>query len=136
MNVKDSFSIMTFRMLLSVVSVSIIVPFFDDITDNSFYVTICVFVLGKFIDFIDKIVDRTRKDSFVLYLVGIMVAVMSITLCFYAFLCWGDDGFEVYAINYNVTLMLTALVLGTIDLLDFFCYLGGWLRTKKMLKQI
>ena len=48
MNTKESFGISAFRMLLSVISLVIIIPMVWNVSDISLYVTVSVYVLGKF----------------------------------------------------------------------------------------
>lgn len=85
MNTKDSFTISAFKMLLSIVALVIILPMVDNLTDISFYVTVSVYVLGKFIDLISKIIERQLKIFYIIYIAGAIVGMLAVAMCFYAF---------------------------------------------------
>ena len=135
MNTKDGFMISAFKMLLSIVSLAIMLPMVVDLESISFYVTISVYVLGKFIELVAKIMERQMKYFFVIYMVGAVIGMIVVGMCFFAF---ADTAFatgisKTTAYNYALLGMTGAFCF--IDITDFVfcvCRLGD---TKRRLHQ-
>lgn len=122
MNTNDSFSISAFKMLLSVLSLVIIVPMTDNLNDISFYVIISVYVLGKFIDLVAKISQRQLKIFFVIYIVGIIVSIIIVAMCFLGFAYENVKNGITNTFSYNKCLIFLTEAICFVDIADFvFC---------------
>ena len=64
MNTKDNFAITAFRVLITSISIAIMFPFVEHTSNASFYVTIIVFVLGKFVEIVFSLSSRPLKIMF------------------------------------------------------------------------
>lgn len=135
MNTKDNFTICAFKMLLSSMAVIIILPMVDNLTDISFYVTVSVYILGKFIELVSKITERQLKVFHYIYIAGIVVGMFAIAMCFYAFANTdATDGIS-NTITYNWILMIMTIAFYFIDMADFVYCICKLNYTKKKLQQ-
>lgn len=135
MNTKDGFTISAFKMLLSIVSLAIMLPMVDDLESISFYVAVSVYVLGKFIELIAKIMERQRKFFFVIYMVGVMIGMIVVGMCFFAF---ADTDFATgisKTTAYNYALLGLTVAFCFIDIADFVFCICRLYDTKRRLHQ-
>jgi len=122
MNTKDSFTISAFRMLLSILSLVIIIPMVDNLNDISFYVSVSVYVLGKFIDLVAKITQRQLKIFFVIYIFGAVASIVAVAMCFLVFADVGILSELTNTLIYNRVLLYVTTLICFIDVADFvFC---------------
>lgn len=122
MNTKDNFTISAFRMLLSVLSLVIIIPMVNKLEDVSFYVSVSVYVLGKFIDLVAKITQRQLKIFFVVYILGASVSIVVVAMCFLGFANVGTSNELTNTILYNTTLLYATTLICFVDVAEFvFC---------------
>lgn len=119
MNTNDSFSIAALKMLLSAVSIVIMLPMVENVTDISFYVTVSVYVLGKFIELVANISDRPLKIFFVIYIAGVIVGIVAVSMCFYAFAISSNGSENQITLIYNQVLLILTLAFGFIDIANF-----------------
>lgn len=87
MSTNDGFAILVLRVLLSVLALLIMVPMFDNSADVPFYVTVCVYLLGKLVDLAAKIM---RKQFFLMLLKVKKVNSMMIYVTVFAILIVGS----------------------------------------------
>lgn len=130
MHTEDNFTVSSFRMLLSVVAIIIMLPLVDNLTDLSFYVTVSVYVLGKFIELVAKISERQLKIFYIIYICGVLLGMLAISMCFYAFASGGPS-----TLKYNQTLIVITIAFGFIDIADFVYCICKLSYTKNKLKQ-
>lgn len=135
MNTKDGFIISAFKMLLSVVTVAIILPMVDDVKSIAFYVTVSVYVLGKFVDLVAKIMERQIKLFFVIYLLGVIVGMLAVGMCFYAFASTNLANGISTTRTFNYVLLSATAVFCFIDIVDFVWCICKLYYTKKKLQQ-
>lgn len=134
---ENNFSICSFRTILSIVTIVIIIPVAmmnTGTTDISLYITICVFVLGKYVDLIAKILDRPSRLCFWIYIVGLIIGMMVVAMCFFATLGIGYILSE--RIIYDCILIAFTMFFGFVDVAEFINYLGKVVYTKEVLNQI
>lgn len=135
MNTNDSFSISAFKMLLSVLSLVIIVPMIDNLDDISFYVTISVYVLGKFIDLVAKISQRQLKVFFIVYILGVIISIIIVAMCFLGFAYEDVKNGITNTLSYNKCLIYLTTAICFIDIADFVFCICKLNYTKKKLHQ-
>ncbi len=135
MNTKDGFTISAFKMLLSVVSLAIMLPMVDDLTNISFYVTVNVYVLGKFIDLVSKIMERQRKLFFIIYLIGVVIGMIAVGMCFFAFANTDIANGISFTLPYNYILLVMVTAFCFIDIADFVLCICKLNDTKQRLQQ-
>lgn len=135
MNTKDSFTISAFKMLLSVLSLVIILPMVENLTDISFYVTVSVYILGKFIDLIAKISQRQLKVFFIVYILGAVVSMVAVAMCFFAFANTSVSNGITNTLIYNRILLYVTTALCFVDVADFVFCICKLSYTKKKLHQ-
>lgn len=133
MNTTDSFSISALKMLLSTISIVIILPFVEDFTDISFYVTVSVYVLGKFIDLVAKISERNTKSFHNIYIVGVIIGIITVSMCFYAFASISAACSLTLAFNHCLLVLISGFFF--IDIVDFMYSIMKLSYTKKALRQ-
>lgn len=133
MNTTDSFSISALKMLLSTISIVIILPFVEDFTDISFYVTVSVYVLGKFIDLVAKISERNTKSFHNIYIIGVIIGIITVSMCFYAFASISADCSLTLAFNHCLLVLISGFFF--IDIVDFMYSIMKLSYTKKALRQ-
>ena len=133
MNTTDSFSISALKMLLSTISIVIILPFVEDFTDISFYVTVSVYVLGKFIDLVAKISERNIKSFHNIYIIGVIIGIITVSMCFYAFASISATCALTLAFNHWLLVLISGFFF--IDIVDFVYSIMRLSHTKKALKQ-
>lgn len=122
MNTKDNFTISAFRMLLSVLSLVIIIPMMNNLEDISFYVSVSVYVLGKFIDLVAKITQRQLKIFFVVYVLGAVISIVAVAMCFLGFADVGIASGITNTLTYNKILLYVTTGICFVDVADFvFC---------------
>lgn len=136
MNTKDSFTISAFKMLLSIIALVIILPMVDNLADISFYVTVSVYVLGKFIELISKIMERQLRVFYIIYIAGAIIGMLAIAMCFYAFASADAPNGIVNTITYNWILMCMTIAFCFIDIADFIYCICKLSYTKKKLQQL
>lgn len=136
MNTKDGFTISAFKMLLSIVSLVIILPMVDHLEDISFYVTVSVYVLGKFIELISKIMERQLKVFYIIYILGAIIGILAVAMCFYAFADTDTSNGISNTITYNWILMIMTIAFCFIDIADFIYCICKLTYTKKKLQQL
>lgn len=135
MNTNDTFSVSAFRMLISILSLIIMLPMVGNLTDISFYVTVSVYVLGKFLDLSAKISQRQLKIYFVIYIVGVVVSIIIVTMCFFGFACTNVNNGITNTLQYNKVLMFLTTSICFIDVADFVFCIYKLNYTKKKLHQ-
>ncbi len=135
MNTKDSFTISAFRMLLSVLSLVIIIPMVDNLKDISFYVSVSVYVLGKFIDLIAKITQRQLKIFYVVYVWGAVVSMVAVAMCFLGFANVGIANELTNTLTYNRILLYVTTFICFVDVADFVFCVCKLSHTKEKLHQ-
>lgn len=119
---KDGFEIMAFKMLLSVLSLVIMIPMVDTLTDVSFYVSVCVYVLGKFVDLVAKINQRNFKLFFVIYILGLTISIIAAAMCFCGFASTNNTNEITNTLLYNRVLLGLVTAICFVDVSDFvFC---------------
>lgn len=135
MIIKDGFIISAFKMLLSIIVLVIMLPLLESLDDFSIYATISVYVLGKFIELVSKIMERQLKMFYFIYIAGIIIGMSAIAMCFYAFA--NADIYNGYfnTILYNCILMGMTTVFCFIDMADFIYCICKLSFTKKKLQQ-
>ena len=85
MVIKDDFSTSSLKMLVSAISLGVIFPVVEHTADVALYITVCVYVLGKFVDLVSKVTRRQLIMFYVIYIGGIVVGVLALAMCFYGF---------------------------------------------------
>lgn len=135
MSTKDGFIISSFKLLLSVVAIVIMLPMVDNLTDISFYVTVSVYVLGKFVELVDKVMGRPFKIFYVIYIIGIIIGVVAVSMCFYAFASSDGLGQNTFSLLYNQILLIMVFAFGFIDVADFVFCICKQTYTREKLKQ-
>lgn len=85
MGMNDSFSTITFRILVTAISLAVMLPVFLINDGVSFYATISVFALGKLVDSITKITNREHPSLYWWFFSGIVVSILAVSMCFFAF---------------------------------------------------
>ncbi len=131
MTLKDDFSSAALKFLLSVISLVIIFPVISHTSDIALYVTVSVFVLGKFVDLLGKISQRQLALFYVIYILGIFVGIAAVAMCFYGFASMPEA--KAFPIGFNITLVVLAAVYSFIDLADFVYCIVRTIYTKKQL---
>lgn len=122
MNTNDSFSVSAFKMLFSLLSLVIMIPMVDDLKEIAFYVTISVYVLGKFIDLVAKISQRQLKVFFIIYICGVIVSMLVVAMCFLGFAYADVENGITNTLEYNKCLIYLTTMICFIDVADFvFC---------------
>lgn len=109
MGTKDDFAVSALKVLLSAVSLAIMLPMMYNLDGVSFYATVSVYVLGKFVDLVAKLTEKQLKMLYVIYIAGIGVAIVAVALCFYAFASAGSTNSLSNALCFNGTLMFLPL---------------------------
>lgn len=140
MNTNDSFVVSAFRMMLSVLALIIMLPLVDNFTDVSFYVTVSIYLLGKFVDLVAKV---THKQLFLIYficVIGMIICVVAIGMCFLGFASVGaaETGIVKMFVNtkpYNYTLIIATTLVCMVDVIDFIFCISKLNYTKQKLKQ-
>lgn len=135
MNTKESFPISAFRMLLSVLSLVIIIPMVNNFTDISFYVSVSVYVLGKFIDLIARISQRQMKVFFRIYICGTIFSIVAVAMCFFGFANMNVSNGVSNTLLYNNILLYVTTLICFIDVADFVFCVCKLSYTKKKLHQ-
>uniref|UniRef100_UPI004055C3FD hypothetical protein n=1 Tax=Acetatifactor sp. TaxID=1872090 RepID=UPI004055C3FD len=135
MSTKDGFAISSFKMLLSVVSLVIMIPIIGNLKDVSFYVTVCVFVLGKFFELVSKILDRPIKIFFILYLIGVAIGTLAVAMCFLGFASINITNGISNTLTYNYILLGLTAAFCFIDVADFVLCVCKISYTKRRLQQ-
>lgn len=135
MNTKESFGISAFRMLLSVISLVIIIPMVWNVSDISLYVTVSVYVLGKFIDLVAKIYQRQFRIIFDIYVIGVVISIVAVAMCFYGFASVNIPNGITHKMLYNVILIVVTTVICFTDVADFVVCICKLKYTKKKLQQ-
>lgn len=135
MNTKDGFMISAFKVLLSMVALVIMLPLVGNIKDISFYVTVSVYVLGKFIELVSKITERQLKIFYFIYIAGSILGMLAVTMCFFAFANTDVSCGVSNTITYNWILMCMTIAIGFIDIADFVYCICKLSYTKKKLQQ-
>lgn len=134
MNTKDGFTISAFKMLLSIVALVIMLPMVDNLTDISFYVTVSVYVLGKFIDLVSKITERQLKVLYFIYIAGVIIGILAVAMCFYAFSSTNSLNSVSNTKTFNWILMGMTTAFCFIDIADFVYCICKLSYTKKKLQ--
>lgn len=132
---KDSFTIVAFKVLLSIVSLVIMIPMIDNLTDISFYVTVSVYILGKFIDLVAKICQRQLKIFLMIYIAGVVVSILAVAMCFLGFANVDISNGITNTFSYNVLLLGLASLIGFVDVADFVLCICKMIDTKRRLQQ-
>ncbi|MDE6421665.1 MAG: hypothetical protein K2K87_14255 [Lachnospiraceae bacterium] len=135
MSTNDSFAIVAFKVLLSIVSLVIMIPLVNNLTDISFYVTVSVYVLGKFIDLVAKISQRQLKIFFIIYIMGVVVSILACAMCFLGFANVDISNGITNTLAYNVILLSLASLICFVDVADFVLCICKLSYTKRKLRQ-
>lgn len=135
MNTKEGFEISAFRMLLSAASLAIMIPMVKVVVGISFYVTVCVYILGKFVDLVAKVKQRQNKLFFVIYIIGILISILAIGMCFWGFANAGTSETVTNTPMYNIILLIMAVAICAIDIADFIFCICRLNYTKEKLQQ-
>lgn len=131
MTLRDDFATAALKMLLSVISLVIIFPVVSNTTDISLYVTVSVFVLGKFVELVEKVTQRQLVLFYAIYIIGIFVGIVAVAMCFYGFAAMPED--VTLSLEFNMVLVVFAACYCFIDLADFIYCLARTIYTKKQL---
>jgi len=130
MNTKDNYMVVSFKMLLASIAIVIMIPMIDNTSDISFYVSVCVYVLGKFIDLLVKLSEKPIKQFFIVYQLGVIVGIVVISICFFVF-----ADMSVCTIKVNWALFILTVVFASIELMELIYCFCKLYNTKKKLKQ-
>ena len=123
---KDEFVYSALRLLISIVSLVIMIPLFDDI---SLYITALVFSLGKLIDVLEKLISQRQKSLFVVNVIMIFVAIIGISMSFYVL----SGGIAQSNTIYNIMLLVLNSVFCVFEIICFVHYICKLYYTKKAL---
>lgn len=135
MNTNDSFSVSSFKMLFSVLSLVIMIPMIDKLDDISLYVTVSVYILGKFLDLVAKISQRQLKVYFIIYIFGVTISIFIVAMCFLGFAYMDVENGLTNTEPYNICLFCFATLICFIDVADFVLCICKLNYTKKKLHQ-
>lgn len=135
MNTNEGFSISAFRMLLSMVSLVIIFPMLGNFDDSSFYVSVSVYVLGKFIDLVAKISQRQLKIFFAIYIFGAVVSIAVVAMCFLGFANVDITNGITHTLLYNKIVLGATGFICFVDVADFVYCICKLCYTKNKLHQ-
>lgn len=135
MDTKEGFEITAFKMLLSVLSLIIMIPMVGILTDISFYVTVCVYVLGKFIELVSKITQRQIKLFFIIYMLGVIISIVVAGMCFLGFASTDVNNGITNTLLYNQILLGLTTAICFIDVADFILCICKLSYTRKKLHQ-
>lgn len=135
MDTKEGFEITAFKMLLSVLSLIIMIPMVGILTDISFYVTVCIYVLGKFIELVSKITQRQMKLFFIIYMLGVIISIVVAGMCFLGFASTNVDNGITNTLLYNQILLGLATAICFIDVADFILCICKLSYTREKLHQ-
>lgn len=128
---RDDFSTSALKMLLSAISLVIIFPIMDHTTDVSLYVTVSVYVLGKFIDLVAKVTQRQLLLFYIIYIGGIIVGIVAVSMCFYGFASMSET--KTCSLFFNQVLIMLSACYCFIDVADFVYCIYRTIYTKKLL---
>lgn len=117
MNTKDNFAITAFRVLITSISIAIMFPFVEHTSNASFYVTIIVFVLGKFVEIVFSLSSRPLKIMFKYYVAYIFLSIVIISMCFFSFL--ETNMTTESSAGFNLILYCCTIALGFFDMFEF-----------------
>jgi len=131
MILKDDFATSALKMLLSVISLVIIFPVANKTSDIALCITICVFMLGKLLDFINKVTQRQLFLLYVVYIMGVLIGIAAVAMCFYGFSAI-TEGMEI-SLAFNATLVCLAATYSFIDLIEFIYCISRMIYTKMLL---
>lgn len=140
MSTNDGFAILVLRVLLSVLALLIMVPMFDNSADVPFYVTVCVYLLGKLVDLAAKIMRKQFFLMLLIYMAGVIICIAAIGICFLGIASVGIVpenvvGKFVGTAPYNFSLIIMSALICLVDLIEFLFCLGRIMYTKKKLGQ-
>ena len=94
----------------------------NNLEDISFYVSVSVYVLGKFIDLVAKITQRQLKIFFVVYVLGAVISIVAVAMCFLGFADVGIASGITNTLTYNKILLYVTTGICFVDVADFvFC---------------
>lgn len=130
---KDDFSTSALKMLLSAISLVIIFPIIDHTNDVSLYVTVSVYVLGKFIDLVAKVTQRQFLLFYIIYIVGIIMGIVAVSMCFYGFASISET--HECSLVFNQILVMFSACYCFIDVADFVYCIYRTIYTKNLLHQ-
>lgn len=86
MNTNDGCGMATFKWLATILSFAISLPaYFDESSKMAFILTVCVFVFGKFIENVEGISQYTSNFHTIFCIIGSIIGVIAIGICFYFF---------------------------------------------------
>lgn len=136
MSTNNKFSICSFRTILSILAIVIMIPlalYNTDSSDISFYVTVSVFVLGKYVDLVEKVLDRPSRLYHFVYMLGIVIGILAVAMCFFAFV--GITLILSVKMIYDNALIVLTMFFCFIDIAEFIYYVCRLNYTKKLLYQ-
>jgi hypothetical protein len=135
MNTKDDFTILTFKMLLSALSLVIILPMMGNLIDTSFYVTVIVYILGKLVELVSKVPHRQPMCFFILYILGIIASIIAVAMCFFGLVETNGSNSITSTFGYNVILIILSAFVCFTDVADFTFGICKLCYTKRKLRQ-
>ena len=130
---KDDFSASSLKMLVSAVSLGVIFPVVTHTADVALYITVCVYVLGKFVDLVSKVSQRQLMLFYIIYIGGIAVGVIAVAMCFYGF----ANIVEAHSnsLTFNFVLVVLCALYCFIDVADFVYSIFINVHTRTLLHQ-
>lgn len=133
MVIKDDFSTSSLKMLVSAISLGVIFPVVEHTSDVALYVTVCVYVLGKFVDLVSKVSQRQLIMFYIIYIGGIAVGVLTLAMCFYGFATIVETGSN--SLTFNFILVGLCALYCFIDVADFVYSIFLNVYTRRLLHQ-
>lgn len=133
MVIKDDFSMASLKLLVSAISLAVIFPIVEDVSTVALYITVCVFIFGKFVDLISKMTQRQFLLFYFIYLVGIITGILALALCFFG--CANIAENQKNALELNFWLVGFCSLYCAIDLADFVYNVYVTVYTKHLLHQ-
>lgn len=131
MILKDDFATSALKMLLSVISLVIIFPVANKTGDIALCITVSVFMLGKLLDFISKVSQRQLLVLNIFYILGVIIGIVAIGMCFYGFSAVTEK--MELSLAFNGILVCLAASYSFIDLIEFIYCIARTIYTKALL---
>ena len=132
MTVRDDLTTASLKTLLSIISLVIILPIIEYTESITLYITVCVFVLGKFVEVIQKCNHRQPVSYFCMYIVGILLGIIAISMCFYGFATIAED--NSLSSSFNYTLIAISAYYCFLDIADLLFCVARTIYTKHLLR--